>query len=230
MRSSDRHLIRGFPIFRGVSDAAFNRLTARADIRDCDPGEVLLTEGEKAGFLFVLLNGLAEAYSRHADASATLAFYRPPSAFIVAAVWTGAVQLTSVRTVRPSRILALPAEDVREGIASDGSVAAAVGLELSLRYRDMVRELKSQRMRVATVRLANWLLAESKVAASPVFRLEVGKGLLAARLGMAGEHLSRAFAQLREHGVSVSGQEVAIDPDRLAAFAHPDILMDGQDL
>jgi len=230
MRSSDRRLVQGFPIFRGIADASFEALTRRAEIRDCEPGEILLTEGEPAAFLFVLLNGLAEAYSQHGDAHATLAFYRPPSAFIVAAVWTGHVQLTSVRTVRPSRVLSLPAEDVRAGIASDGAIAAAVGLELAIRYRDMVRELKSQRMRSATVRLANWLLTESKVAASPVFRLEVGKGLLAARLGMAGEHLSRAFAQLRDYGVTVSGQEVAIDPERLAAFAHPDVLMDGNDL
>lgn len=230
MRSSDRHLIRGFPIFRGISDAAFDRLTERAAIRECESGEVLLAEGEAPDFLFVLLNGLAEAYSQHAGASATLAFYRPPSAFIVAAVWTGNVQLTSVRTVRASRVLALPAEDVRVCIAADAATAAAIGLELAIRYRDMVRELKNQRMRSATVRLANWLLAESKVAASPVFRLEVGKGLLAARLGMANEHLSRAFAQLREHGVSVAGQEVAIDRDRLAAFAQPGLLMDGYDL
>lgn len=230
MRTSDRHLIRGFPIFRGVADDMFERLTARAEILDVEPGEVLLTEGELPAFLFVLLNGLVEAYSSHAGVDATLTFIRPPGAFIVAAVWTGQVQLTSVRTVQPSRILRLPAEDVRTGIAADPAVASAIGLELAIRYRDVMRELKNQRMRTATERLANWLLLESEVAGSPTFRLGLGKGLLAARLGMAGEHLSRAFGILREHGVTVAGSEVTIDRKVLAGFARPSVLMDGQDI
>jgi CRP/FNR family transcriptional activator FtrB len=230
MRTSDRHLIRGFPIFRGVADAMFERLTARAEILDVEPGEVLLKEGELPAFLFVLLNGLVEAYSSHAGIDATLTFIRPPGAFIVAAVWTGQVQLTSVRTVQASRILRLPAGDVRAGIAADSAVATAIGLELAIRYRDVMRELKNQRMRTATERLANWLLLESEVAGSPRFRLGIGKGLLAARLGMAGEHLSRAFGILREHGVTVAGSEVTIDREVLADFARPSVLMDGQDI
>lgn len=230
MRTSDRHLIRGFPIFRGVSDTLFERLVARAEIHDSQPGEVLLTEGDPPAFLFVLLNGLVEAYSSHAGVDATLSFIRPPGAFIVAAVWTGQVQLTSVRTVQTSRILRLSAEDVRAAIADDAAVASAIGLELAIRYRDIMRELKNQRMRSATERLANWLLLESEVAGSPTFRLGIGKGLLAARLGMAGEHLSRAFAILRDHGVTVAGNEVTVERERLADFARPSVLMDGQDI
>ena len=230
MRTSDRHLIRGFPIFRGVSDGMFERLTANAEIFDSEPGDVLLTEGEAPAFLFVLLNGLVEAYSSHAGIDATLSFIRPPGAFIVAAVWTGQVQLTSVRTVQRSRVLRIPAQDVRAAIAADAAVASAVGLELAIRYRDILRELKNQRMRSATERLANWLLLEADVAGSPHFRLGIGKGLLAARLGMAGEHLSRAFAILRDHGVTVAGTEITIDRDKLADFARPSVLMDGQDI
>ncbi|MFO1147429.1 MAG: helix-turn-helix domain-containing protein [Alsobacter sp.] len=230
MRTSDRHLIRGFPIFRGVSDAMFDRMTLRAEIFDVDPGEVLLKEGEEPRFLFVLLNGLVEAYAAHGGVDATLSFIRPPGAFIVAAVWTGQVQLTSVRVVRRSRLLRLPAGEVRDAIAADAAVASAVGLELAIRYRDILRELKNQRMRSATERLANWLLVESEVAGSASFRLEIGKALLAARLGMASEHLSRAFATLRDHGVSMTGNDVTIDRDALARFAKPSVLMDGHDI
>lgn len=230
MRTSDRHLIRGFPIFRGLSDDAFEQLTANAAIFESSPGELLLREGEKPTWLFVLLNGLVEAFSRHEGVEATLSFIRPPGAFIVAAVWTDQVQLTSIRTVRASRVLRIPAETVRTAIAQNAAVGSGVGLELAIRYRDILRELKSQRMRSATVRLANWLLAESEVARSSRFRLEVGKGLLAARLGMAQEHLSRAFAVLRDHGVVVQGMEVTVEPEKLADYAKPSVLMDGQDI
>jgi hypothetical protein len=44
---------------------------------------------------------------------------------------------------------------------------------------------------------------------------------------MSDAHLSRAFAQLRFHGVSVKGMKVQIDAAKLVEFAHPDQLMDG---
>jgi len=230
MRSSDAYLVRGFPLFRGVADDVFDAVTSHAVIKEAAAGEVLLTEGERPTSLFVLLNGLVETYAGHADKSVTLSFVRPPAAFIVAAVWMDQPQLTSARTSLPSRLLVVPAAAVRAALATDGGFAAALGLELAIRYRDVLKELKNQRMRSATERLANWLLTEAAVAGSDEFELEVGKTLLAARLGMTGEHLSRAFAQLRERGVRVVGNKVGIDRGELELVARPSPLMDGTDI
>lgn len=230
MRDSDRHLIRGFPLFRGVSDAVFDRVTRDAAIADVEPPQRLLTEGELPECLFVLLNGLVEAYTETAGRSTTLAFIRPPSAFIVAAVWLHQPQLTSVRVLTPSRILSIPVADVRDGLASDRAFCAALGDELAIRYRDIMKELKNQRTRSAMERLGNWLLNEARVAGSAEFDMPVGRGTLAARLGISPEHLSRAFAQLREHGVDSDGKVARIDLDRLTAFARPDPLIDGSDV
>jgi CRP/FNR family transcriptional activator FtrB len=129
-----------------------------------------------------------------------------------------------------SRFLVIPAEVVRETIASDKDFAAAVGLELAIRYRDVLKELKNQRIRSATERLANWLLVEAAVAGTDEFELEVSRALLAARLGMTGEHLSRAFTHLRESGVSIAGNMVKIDRSKLEVIARPSVLMDGTDI
>lgn len=230
MRTSDEHLIRGFPIFRGVSDAVFQNVIAHGEVRESPPGEVLLTEGERPEHLFVLLNGLVEAFSTHAGRTATISFVRPPAAFIVAAVWMDQPQLTSVRTVQACRVLALPAGVVRDAMARDQAFCAAVGLELAIRYRDILKELKNQRMRSAGERLANWLLTECAAHQSSVITLSVSKNLLAARLGMSVEHLSRAFNHLHEHGVQHSGNEVRVDAAALTEFARPSPLMDGSDV
>ncbi|MCP8939560.1 cyclic nucleotide-binding domain-containing protein [Alsobacter sp. SYSU M60028] len=230
MRASDAYLIKGFPLFRGISDAAFDRVTADAVISDVQPGTVLVREGEKPSSLFVLLGGLAEAFSESNGKRVIVTFLRPPAAFILAAVWLDQVQLNSVRTSMPSRVLSMSAQTVRDAIASDASFAAAAGYELAIRYRDVMKELKNQRLRSATERLANWLLTESRFAGMTSFTLGIGKAVLASRLGMTGEHLSRAFAQLREHGVEIAGNDVRIEPDRLAVFASPTPLIDGVDL
>jgi CRP/FNR family transcriptional activator FtrB len=230
MRESDRHLIRGFPLFRGVPDVVFESVMRDAVITDVDPPRRLLTEGELPQTLFVLLNGLVEAYTETGGRATTLAFIRPPSAFIVAAVWLNQPQLTSVKALARSRILAIPAADVQAALATDRAFCAALGDELAIRYRDIMKELKNQRTRSATERLANWLLAESRVAGAPGFELPVGRSTLAARLGISPEHLSRAFAQLREHGVESDGRLARIDREVLARFARPDPLIDGSDV
>lgn len=230
MRASDEYLIKGFPIFRGVSDAVFSQVTADAVVSDAAPGDVLLREGERASHLFVLLNGVVETYAEQGGKPACLSFIRPPAAFIVAAVWMDQPQLTSARVVAPSRVLVIPARAVRDAIATDRAFAAAAGLELAIRYRDVMKDLKNNRMRSATERLANWLLTESAFAGANTFTIGIGKGALAARLGMTSEHLSRAFAQLREHGVRLFGADVQIERDLLANFAAPTPLIDGADL
>lgn len=230
MRESDRHLIRGFPLFRGVSNAVFEAVTHAAAIADFDPPCRLLVEGERPQTLFVLLNGLVEAYTETGGRPTTLAFIRPPSAFIVAAVWLQQPQLTSVKVLSPSRILTIPASDVRAALATDQAFCSALGDELAIRYRDIMKELKNQRTRSATERLGNWLLNEAQVAGGPEFELPVGRATLAGRLGISPEHLSRAFAQLREHGVESDGRSARIDVTRLTLFARPDPLIDGSDV
>lgn len=230
MRASDEYLLRGFPLFRGVSDAVVDRLLDRSSVVDAQPGDVVLREGEKPESLFVLMNGLVETYASHEGETVTLAFVRPPVAFIMAAVLLDNVQLTSARVTTPSRLLVMPAAMVREAAAADLSFCAAANRELAMRYRDVLKDLKNHRMRSAVERLANWLLTESRFAGSSSFPLGVAKSVLAARLGMTSEHLSRAFGQLREYGVSFVREGVVIDPERLAAFAHPSALIDGTDL
>lgn len=229
MRSSDANLIRGFPIFRGVSDAVFEEVTADAVIADVPADQLLLREGERPEFLFVLLNGLVETFSQSAGKTTTLSFIRPPSAFIVAAIWLNQPQLNSARTLAVSRILTVPAVTVRAALGSDRGFCEAAGRELAIRYRDVFKELKNQRMRSATDRLANWLLTESQVAGSPEFQIQIGKSTLAGRIGISGEHLSRAFALLREHGVETDGKQMRIDTIKLTAFANPNPLIDGSD-
>lgn len=230
MRSTDQHLIRGFPLFRGVHDDVFHQITARAVIKDWATGETVLVEGEKPAYLFVLLNGLVEAFSNYGGKETTLSFVRPPGAFIMAAVWTDQVQLTSIRTVEKSRILEIPAADVRSGIARDAGFAKAAGFELAIRYRDILRELKNQRIRSATERLANWIVLEQEINGAASFVIPIPKALLAARLGMTNEHLSRSLNALKEHGVTLAGATITADRSKLIAFARPSPLMDGADI
>jgi CRP/FNR family transcriptional activator FtrB len=77
-------------------------------------------------------------------------------------------------------------------------------------------------------RLANWLLAQDQQAgATGRFVLPFEKKVLASRLGMAPEVLSRTFASLVPYAVKVRGADVEIgDVSALRGLAKPAVTID----
>ncbi|MFX7853935.1 helix-turn-helix domain-containing protein, partial [Acinetobacter baumannii] len=80
---------------------------------------------------------------------------------------------------------------------------------MALAYRAVVKELKNQKLRSNLERLANWLLAQREDANDRgVIQLPFEKKILAAKLGMAPEVLSRSFAALAPYHVAVDGNRI----------------------
>ena len=188
----------------------------------------LIREGELPDFLHIVVEGTVELYGTSEDRETALAILRPHATFILAAVVRDEVYLTSARTLEATKILMIPAGAVRTVFDKDAAFARATVRELASRYRDLVRDLKSNKLRTSLERLANYVLRlQPRRGAKPSFDLPIEKRTLASYLDMAPEHLSRAFAQLGEHGVVVSGQRVTIkDKVRLQRFARPQPFID----
>ena len=122
---------------------------------------------------------------------------------------------------------------VRNVFDKDAAFARAIVGELAARYRDVMRDLKANKLRPSLERLANYILrlapkrGAQKLGNTTSFKLPIEKRTLASYLGVAPEHLSRALAQLAEHGVIISGQTITIkDKKRLQHLARPHLLID----
>ncbi len=231
MRNEDLSAIRALRLFSAMQEDAFAQLMRHGVFQRFPPGVTLIRQGERPDFLHVVVEGLVEMYATSAGRETTLDLVRPVRTFILAAVLGDLVQLQSARTLEPTRILMVPAEQVRAAVAADAAFMQAIIAELGRNYRGAMRSLKDQKLRAGTGRLANWLL-RLRGAQGGATRLDLGceKRTLAAWLGMTPENLSRAFVALRAHGVRVHGARVEVtDPDALIAFAHPDPLLDGED-
>ena len=134
----------------------------------------------------------------------------------------------SARTLVNSEVLMIPAEAVREIFSRDSAFARAVVAELALRFRDMVRALKNQKLRTGTERLANWILqTDARSGHTGRLNLPFEKRLLASLLGMTPENLSRGFATLAEHGLTTEGQAIIIrDRRKLQRLARENLLIE----
>lgn len=216
MRSDEIQEMQRLPLFHGVAEAHVLAMLKAAFLQRFPARVELVREGEPADFLHVIVEGQVEVYSAYRDRETTVAVIGPGNSFIVAAVVLDRVYLKSARALTPTRILMLPAEAVRHYFGEDAAFARALAVELALAYRSVVKELKNQKLRSSLERLANWLLVQSRQNGDGnEFVLPFDKKVLASRLGMAPEVLSRSFAALAPYKVQVRGATLRID-DRTA--------------
>lgn len=228
MRQEDRDVVAKLDLLKDVAPAHLDFLLQGAFLQRFPAHVELIREGDPADFLHVVVEGQVELYARYRDRETTVSVIGPNSTFILAAVMMDRAYLKSARALMPSRILMLPAESVCEVFSKDPAFARAIARELAYSYRGVVQELKNQKLRSSLERLANWLVRrDDETGRTGSFEIPFEKKVLAARMGMAPEVLSRTFATLASYGVHVDGKSVRIkDRDDLARLARPSPLID----
>ncbi len=228
MRPSDIPEIRALGLFRSMSDTAFEALMQAAYHQTFPAQLELIREGDPADFLYVVTEGRVELFARSNGREATMGMVNPIGTFILAAVLKDAAYLMSARTCQKSKVLMIPAENVRAAFEADEAFARAIVVELANCYRSVVKEHKDLKLRSAIERLANRLLRyHQDQGANGTLELPYDKRTLASLLGMTPENLSRAFNSLKPYGVRVDGTRIEIsDLDSLTALAKPNKLID----
>jgi CRP/FNR family transcriptional activator FtrB len=223
MRSEEMQEMRRLPLFRGVESAHVDSMLRVSFLQRFPAHVELLREGEPADFLHVIVDGQVEIFSAYRDRETTVAVLGPGHSYIVAAVVLDRVYLKSARSLATARVLLLPAAAVRHAFSEDAAFARALTIELALAYRNVVKELKNQKLRSSLERLANWLIArDAETGSTGRFALPFEKKVLAARLGMAPEVLSRSFASLVPYKVAVKGASIELrDIAALRKLAQP---------
>lgn len=231
MRQQDKHALKNQPLFADMADATFTRIMRPSFVQSFPPRTMLLTESEPADFLFAILDGLVLMSAKSDDGETALEILRAGDVFILAAVLNNDVCLQAAQTLTPTRVLMMPSELVREQMGEDPAFMHAVVFELARAYRRLVKELKAQKLRSSVQRLANWIVRESLLNdGADVVIIPYEKRTLAAYLGMTPENLSRSFAALAPHGVSVHASAIRItNHNKLLEFAAPSHLIDKQE-
>lgn len=224
MRIGEKPEIARLPLFRDMAEKQRDLVLAGSYLQVFPPQLTLFEAGQDADFLHVLVDGLVELFVQGAGRDTTMRIVEPVSSYILAAAVTDMPYLMSARTLASSRILLVPAAQLREAIPQDSALMHAAMHELALGYRDLVRALTDMKVRQSAERLGNCLLEYSNRRGNrDQFELIGEKRLLASLLGMTPENLSRAFGTLKSHGVALDGAQVTIeDRERLSRFARPD--------
>ena len=230
MRSDDVREVREISLFSSMGEKPFDDLLKMAYLQGFPAHVQLIMEGDSADFLHILLDGTVELFGSSNDRETTMFIMRPVCTFNLSAVLEDEAYLMSARTLEQSRVLMVPAENVRNAMDADPAFAHAMVKELAKRYRVVIRALKEQKLRNGVERLANYLLrANEQTPEAGKIALTEDRRTLAALLGMTPEYLSRAFGKLRKYGVEVHGSEICLtNLDDLNHLAKPNPLIDSR--
>lgn len=228
MREHDLPEIRALELFRTMSEESFAELMHAAYLQTFPTQVQLISEGDLADFLFILLEGRVELLGSTAGRETTMAIIKPFGTFILAAVLMDAIHLMSARTTEKSRVLMIPARNIRDLLAKDGDFARAIVVELSSCYRAVVRDQKNLKLRSSVERLANRIISlHNAQGATGTVILPYDKKTLASLLNMTPENLSRAFGTLKAYGVQVDNERICLsDLTSLETLAQPNRLID----
>jgi CRP/FNR family transcriptional activator FtrB len=224
---SDWDAVRAAPLFAAMSEANFRALREGAVVNRLPKNAPVGKPGER--MLHVLVEGSVELYGTHEGQSATIDVKEPVTALNLASVVRNAAPVESTRTVSVARTLAIPAETVRDIFRRDPGFAYAVAAELAATNCDIMRLLMNEKLRTSVERLAAWIVQTCIVHGNQaIVELKFNKRILASRLGMAPENLSRNLALLERYGVRNAGRGIMVDDlRRLKEFAKPSPSIDG---
>ena len=228
MRESDVSIVRALDLFKNMEDQPFTLLMSGSFLQPFPAQVDLISEGDPADFLHLVIEGCVELFASSNGRSNTVAMMTSNTTFILAAVVCDGPYLMSARTCSPSKVLMVPAASVRAAIQEDVAFCHSVAQELAASYRDVIRSHKDIKLRTAVERLANRLLRyHREQGASGSLELPYDKRKLASILSMTPENLSRAFNTLKPYGVEVNGSVVCLtDVDGLSVLAKPNPLID----
>lgn len=221
MDPSDWRIVRSTPLLGAVSQDVAQSLVGNQPVSVFSKGETLFNQGEPADAFFVILGGWIKLYRVTPDGNeAVVGVYRRGETFAEAAMFLGGRYPVSAEVVTDARLLRVDGQVLRRRIMEQPELALSMLASASYHLKALVEQIEHIKLLSAPQRLAEFLVRLSPVReGEATIELPYEKALIANRLGMKPESLSRALAKLRPLGVSVDREHVSVvDVAVLAQF------------
>lgn len=211
--TADDKMLRASPLFRAMPDAVIQPILRASSLEKVPPRRIIFRQGDPATHMFFLLDGWIKVTRALPNGSeAVIGLFTRGEALAEAVALTDQPYPAQGETVTAARYLALPARAAREAIEHQPKAALAMISSTALHLRQLMVQIEQLKARRAPERTLEFLLSLTDAREGPAqIHLPFDKTLIAARLGMQPESLSRTFAGLRRFGVKVRGTEVLIE-------------------
>jgi CRP-like cAMP-binding protein len=223
--AGDLDIVSRIAVFRGLKPETIQRVIAPASVVTLEERQPLFRQGDPATAFFIVVDGWIKLYRITFSGEETVihVFTRGGS-FAEAVAFTGSRYPATAEAVSDARVVRIPADHVVRCIREDPDIALAMIASTSQHLHHLVQQVEQLKAQSGVQRVAEFLASLCPIDhGSCMIALPYDKVLIAARLGLKPESLSRAFAKLRTVGVEVRASHVAIrDVARLRQLAADD--------
>lgn len=188
-------------------------------------GASLFLQGEPARHVFVVLDGWVKLFRiAQSGSEAVVGVFTRGQSFAEAVAFRDDVYPVNAEAVTDCRLLQLRGGAVLELMETRPELARALISATFLHLQELVQQVEQLKAQTGAQRVAEFLLqlCHSDTGSCTV-TLPYDKGLIAGRLGIKPESLSRAFTRLRVAGVRIDQNHAIIeDIERLRDFMEQD--------
>jgi CRP-like cAMP-binding protein len=223
--TGDIDIVSRIAVFRGLKPETIQRIIAPATAAQLKQHETLFRQGDPATAFFIVVDGWIKLYRiTFAGDETVIHLLTKGGSFAEAVAFTGSRYPATAEAVSDARVVRIPADHVVRCIRENLDIALAMIASTSQHLHHLVQQVEQLKAQSGVQRVAEFLASLCEVERGPsMVALPYDKVLIAARLGLKPESLSRAFAKLRTIGVEVRASHVAIsDVARLRHLAADD--------
>lgn len=221
-------LLKNSLLFSGLDDKDLESLATISVRKGFVKGDSLFGEGDKATGFYLLVTGHIKMCRVSPEGrEKVLHFVRPGETFAEAAFFGDGSYPAEARAVENGEAVFLPKQGFMELMNTNPQFTLNLVASLSLSLRRFARQIEELAFADVASRLASFLVQraeEKSTTYNGITYLELGikKGELAAKLGTAGETISRTFRKMKEEGIiELEGRNVTIlQMDRLQQLIH----------
>jgi CRP-like cAMP-binding protein len=186
-------------------------LMQRAERRSYQPGEFVFQQGEKARRFFLVRSGQIKLYRLSpAGQEKVVDIMGPGRSFAEAVMFMqGGAYPVYAEALGDAEVISVDNEAFRETLRHSFDTCSRLMAAMSAHLHELVSEVEGLCLHNATFRVVSYLLQDTQT--EDAVHLDLPKHVLAGRLSIKPETLSRILANLREEGlIEVRGQEIVL--------------------
>jgi CRP/FNR family transcriptional regulator, dissimilatory nitrate respiration regulator len=220
--AADIDILRQAPMFSALAGPVLDELLAGASIKPVSRGELLFVQGDPVTSFFVVLDGWVKIYRLTPSGSeAVVAVFTRGQSFAEAAAFVGGRFPASGEAVTDGRILRLSSGNLLRLIRQNPDIGISMLATTSMHLHMLVQQIEQLKAHTGAQRVAEFLSSLCRAdSGNCSINLPYDKALIAGRLGMQPESLSRAFARLKSIGVHIEQNQAHIkDIEKLRLYA-----------
>lgn len=213
MDERDLKIVCGTRLFAGLRPETVSGLLQGSAPRTRSKGQMLFEQGDPARAFYIVLDGWVKVFRPSiVGDEAVFGVFTSGETFGEAAMFIQGRYPAAAQVVEEARMIAVHAEVFRKRVLDEPNLAFQMLAAMSRHLHSLVNQVEQLQTRSSAQRLAQFLVSLAPVSVgAAVVGLPYDKSLIAHRLGMKPESLSRAFVRLRSQGVTTDGNRVIVN-------------------